>query len=80
LFGSGMTNFRRIAEELLAHGAARQVTTPKDLALQVTRLFHDAPQRQALAKAAAAWHRENAGAIDRTWRIIRAELARTNAK
>jgi 3-deoxy-D-manno-octulosonic-acid transferase len=80
VFGPGMTNFRRIAEELLARGAAKQVATPKDLAAQVTRLFHDPPQREALAKAAAAWHRENAGAIDRTWRIIRAELARTPAK
>ena len=76
LFGPGMGNFRRISEELLARGAARQVSDPKDLGLQVVRLLRDASQRAALAKAAAVWHRENAGAVDRTWRVIRAELAR----
>lgn len=76
LFGPGMSNFQRIAEELLSRGAARQVTGRKDLAVQVAKLFHDPAQRAALAKAAATWHRENAGAIDRTWRIIRAELAK----
>lgn len=76
LFGPGMSNFRRIAEELLTRGAARQVGDPAELALQVTKLFHDQGQRAALAQAAAAWHRENAGAVDRVWRIIRGELAR----
>ncbi len=76
LFGPGMSNFRRIAEELLERGAARQVQNEADLAVQVTKLFHESAQREALAKAAASWHRENAGAVDRTWRIIRAELIR----
>jgi 3-deoxy-D-manno-octulosonic-acid transferase len=76
LFGPGMGNFRKIAEELLAHGAARQVGDPKDLAVQVAKLSHDASQREALSRAAAAWHRENAGAVDRTWRIIRGELSK----
>lgn len=77
LFGPGMSNFRRIAEELLARGAARQVADPRDLATQVTKLFHHPTDREVLARAAAAWHRENAGAVDRTWRVVRAELART---
>lgn len=80
LFGPGMSNFRRIAEELLARGAARQVKDETDLAIQVTKLFHDRAQREALAKAAVTWHRENAGAIDRTWRVIRAELARVGGQ
>lgn len=76
LFGPGMSNFRRIAEDLVARGAARQVSDHKDLALQAVRLCRDSAQRAELAKAAATWHRENAGAVDRTWRVIRAELGR----
>lgn len=76
LFGPGMSNFRWISQELLARGAARQVSDPEDLAVQTAKLSHDKAQRDELAKAAAAWHRENAGAADRTWRIIRAELAK----
>lgn len=80
LFGPGMSNFRKIAEELLQRGAARQVKDETELAVQVAKLFHDAAQRTALAKGAVAWHRENAGAIDRTWRVIRAELAKPSAR
>jgi 3-deoxy-D-manno-octulosonic-acid transferase len=80
LFGAGMSNFRRIAEELLARGGARQVADAHDLAVQAAKLAHDAKQREALAQAAAAWHRENAGAVDRTWRIIRSELAQLPAR
>ena len=77
LFGPGMSNFRRIVEELATRGAALRVNDAKDLAMQSVKLFHDTAQREKLAKAAAAWHRENAGALDRTWRIIRTELAHT---
>jgi 3-deoxy-D-manno-octulosonic-acid transferase len=79
LFGPGMGNFRRIAEELLARGAARQVSDAKDLALQAMRLCRDKALCDSLATGAAVWHRENAGAVDRTWRVIRTELARISA-
>jgi 3-deoxy-D-manno-octulosonic-acid transferase len=79
LFGPGMSNFRRIAEELVARGAARQVADSRDLADQIVKLGHHAADREALARAAAVWHRENAGALDRTWRVVRAELSRTIA-
>lgn len=75
LFGPGMSNFRRISEELIAHGAAHQVATPAALTAAVTQLLREPAQREALAKAASAWHRENAGAVTRTWEHIRAELA-----
>ncbi|HVU34133.1 MAG TPA: glycosyltransferase N-terminal domain-containing protein [Opitutaceae bacterium] len=74
LFGPGMGNFRRIAEELLAQGAARTVADRAALVAQVTRLCHHPSERDALARAAAAWHRANAGAVERTWTIVRAEL------
>lgn len=76
VLGPGMSNFRRIADELLARGAAHSVRDAQDLAASVARLFHDQPRREALAAAAALWHKENAGAVDRTWRWIRAELAK----
>lgn len=76
MFGPGMSNFQRISEELLVRGAARQVRDPKDLALQTAKLLRDARERDTLAKAAAAWHRENAGAMDRTWRAVRSDLTR----
>lgn len=74
LFGPGMSNFTRIAEELLARGGARQVADAKALAEAAAKLLHDPAQREALAKGAVAWHRDNAGAVDRTWRVLRAEL------
>ncbi len=79
LFGPGMSNFRLISEELVARGAARRVADPRELAVQMAKLSHDKSQRDALATAAAAWHRQNAGAADRTWRVIRSELAHAPA-
>jgi 3-deoxy-D-manno-octulosonic-acid transferase len=76
LFGPGMGNFRSIARDLVACGAARKVADAAELATQIARLFHDPKQADALAKAAAAWRQENAGAVDRTWRAIRDELGR----
>lgn len=75
VFGPGMSNFARIADELLARGGARQVPDAKGLADAAVRLLHDSIQRDALAKGAVAWHRDNAGAVDRTWRVLRAELS-----
>jgi len=39
-------------------------------------LLRDGAQRAALAQAAAQWRRENAGAVERTLAVIRAELDR----
>jgi 3-deoxy-D-manno-octulosonic-acid transferase len=80
LFGPGMGNFKRISEDLLARNAARQVQNARELTVQVVKLCHDTAQRQAVAKAAAAWHRENAGAVERTWRILRSELHATHSR
>lgn len=74
LFGPGMTNFRAIARDLLARGAAREVATPAALTAEVGQLLASAPRRQALARAAAQWRQENAGALARTLDAIRAEL------
>lgn len=76
LFGPGMANFRAIASELLACGAAQQVPNSAELPEAITRLLQSADRRENLAREAAAWHRANAGAIDRTLQSINARLAR----
>lgn len=75
LFGPGMGNFRLIARDLLARGAAREVATGEALAADVPALLRDAAQRETLAAAAAKWHADNAGAVERTLVEIRKELA-----
>lgn len=75
LFGPGMSNFRMLARDLVARGAAREVADEGALVAAVSELLRDAAQREALAAAAAQWHRENAGAVERTLKIVREELA-----
>ncbi|PTY01089.1 glycosyltransferase N-terminal domain-containing protein [Opitutus sp. ER46] len=74
LLGPGMANFRVISQELLAGGAARQVADPAALTRECLALARDVAERASLAQAATAWHRANAGAVDRTWQIIRETL------
>lgn len=76
LFGPGMSNFRWVAPDLLARGAARQVADPSALVLGVQELLRDSAQRAALAAAAARWRTENIGAVERTLQVVREELAR----
>jgi 3-deoxy-D-manno-octulosonic-acid transferase len=75
IFGTGMSNFRPIAQDLLARGAAREVANADALAEFCEVLLREPDQRAALAEAAGKWRRENAGATQRTLAIIRAELA-----
>lgn len=77
LFGPGMTNFRAIATDLVARGAARVVTDQADLSAAIEVLLHHPDQRKTMAVAAANWHRDNAGAIDRTLTALHREVART---
>lgn len=74
VFGSGMGNFRLIAADLLTRGAAREVSDAAALADEVQALLRDATRREALAAAAAQWHRDNAGAVARTLEVIHEEL------
>ncbi len=75
VFGPGMGNFRDIARELLVCGAARRTEDADALIREVSALLRDGTQRQALAAAAAKWRDANAGAGERTLRVIREELA-----
>jgi 3-deoxy-D-manno-octulosonic-acid transferase len=74
-FGPGMANFRVIADDLVRRGAARRLAGEQDLYAGVAELLMDAQRRAELARAAADWRRENAGATVRTLAVIRAELA-----
>ena len=76
LLGPGMANFRPIARDLLARGAAREVADASRLAAAAKELLQDVAQRERLAVAAGAWRRDNAGALERTIAAIRDELAR----
>lgn len=76
LFGPRMSNFRTIAAELLASGAARVVADEDALVGAVRALLGDEIRRATMAKAAGEWQRNNAGAVDRTLAVIRAELAK----
>jgi 3-deoxy-D-manno-octulosonic-acid transferase len=76
LLGPGMSNFRAIARELVACGAAGAIADPPALEAAVASLVLDPSRRAAMASAAAAWSRENGGAVGRTLEAIRDELAR----
>lgn len=80
LFGPGMSNFLHLARDLTDRGAARTVADGAALAAQVEELLRDAGGRQALAAAAAAWRRDNAGAVARTLAVIREELAKSTRR
>jgi 3-deoxy-D-manno-octulosonic-acid transferase len=74
LFGPGMSNFRLIARDLIARGAAHQVNDSAQLATEVERLLRNETERAQLATAAAKWQRDNGGAVARTLTAIREEL------
>jgi 3-deoxy-D-manno-octulosonic-acid transferase len=76
LFGPGMGNFRAIAQDLVARGAARIVADAASLVAASEELLHDADRRRAMAGAASQWHQANAGAVERTLVVIREEIAR----
>ncbi len=76
LFGSGMGNFRELSRDLVARGAAREIADAAALGLAVEELLRDPARRTDLAVAAGRWRRENAGAVERTLAVLRAELAK----
>ncbi len=79
LFGPGMGNFRVIAADLRARGAAGEVASAAALRTETLRLLADRAEREKLAAAAAEWHRENSGATARTLAVLREELAKIPA-
>ena len=78
LFGPGMSNFRPIARDLLARGAAKEVPSAAALAQSCQDLLREPAQRTALADAAEQWRCENIGAVERTLAVIRDEISGVN--
>jgi 3-deoxy-D-manno-octulosonic-acid transferase len=74
LFGPGMGNFRQIAPQLVAAGAARIVADPAALTPALQSLLESPAERSVMAGRAAAWHKANQGAVARTLDVIRADL------
>lgn len=75
LFGPQLTNFRVIARDMCAMGAARSVADAAGLQSAVISLWADAPARARMSAAAQAWREANQGAVGRTLQHIRNELA-----
>jgi len=75
LLGPGMSNFRTVAGELLAAGAAETVASPAALAAAATQLLADPATCAARGQAAGAWHARNRGAADRTLAALQPFLA-----
>ena len=65
-----------IAAELLAQGAAHEIADAAALQRDALLLLGDRARREAMATAAGQWQRGNAGAVERTISVIRAELVK----
>jgi 3-deoxy-D-manno-octulosonic-acid transferase len=76
VFGSEMSNFRVIARDMRAAGAAQAVNDAAGLHAAVLSLWADAPARARMSAAAQGWRQANQGAVRRTLAVIREELHR----
>ncbi len=80
IVGPGMSNFRAIVEDLRARRAVREVADRNGLTAAVCELLASPAARDALALAAADWHKANQGAVERTMVALREMLRRTVAR
>jgi len=76
LMGPRMSNFRLIADELIAQGGALEVVDEAALRRETVALLGDSARRTSMAAAALRWQRSNVGAVDRTIAVILEELAK----
>lgn len=65
IFGNQMNNFRDIAKDLLASGAAREVTDETNLRDAVQIILADEGLRRKMAEAGRQWHQKNRGSSAR---------------
>lgn len=75
VFGPELSNFRVIARDMRAAGAACSVAGAAELLTTVQTLWSDAAARAVMAQAAQTWKVANQGAIARTVDVIRTTLA-----
>lgn len=79
ILGPGMANFRAISEDLLRRGAAVSVGSADALAACAASLLAEPERLKPLAAAAALWHADNQGGVERTLAAIHEALAKTAA-
>jgi len=70
LFGPYMFNFEQARALLLEHHAARQIDGVLELEPALSKLFHDAAQREAMGRAGREVLHANRGALDRLLELI----------
>ncbi len=75
VFGPSMQNFAEIAQQLLAHQAARQVAGGRELAAALQELFANQAKTQAMGRRAQALTEQLQGAAQRTLEALRPYLA-----
>jgi 3-deoxy-D-manno-octulosonic-acid transferase len=78
LFGPGTANFRVIAQELVACGAARRVADAAELVEGLRLLAADPVARAAAGAAGLRWHAASRGAAERTRAALAEILERRN--
>lgn len=78
IFGPGTANFRVIARELEAGGAAERVADGETLAATVCLLAGDSARREAMGAAGLRWHAGNRGAAGRTRAAVGEIIRRAN--
>lgn len=75
MFGPYMSNFKEIANGVLARKAALQCQSPEDIVSTVYSLYADSRHRAELAERGKAFLQANRGAIDTIADLIESELA-----
>jgi 3-deoxy-D-manno-octulosonic-acid transferase len=78
VFGPGTANFRVIARELEAGGAAARVADAETLAETIRLLAGDPARREAMGAAGLHWHAGNRGAAARTQTAVGEIIRRAN--
>ena len=71
IFGPSMHNFDVITHQLLAHHAARQLSSERDLAPLLLELLADWPQTAAMGQRAQVLTERFQGATQRTLEVLR---------
>ncbi len=72
--GPSQYNFQTICEQLQDGGALQQVPHEKALADAVTALFRDQQRRRVMGEAGMRVIRQNRGALDRVYEVVRSYL------
>lgn len=74
--GPHMFNFAAATTAAVAAGAARQAADANEAVATVATLLRDPAAREAMARAAAAFHSTHTGATDRLWGWLAPQLER----